>query len=202
MTSVDRSVETSPTTFAAWYRATLRPQLLKAAPEVIELFEHGHTKDGPCLALPMFVLGVAGVGKSTLLNALLSDWMPLLPQGGVGSFTSAPVRVVFSSEPYLAIQRHPTKAITAILRSLTSDPPTPRAVQESRLLVQGHQFASGDPAYLAKSLRAAMDGRVRDDAQPTDRGRLSVLADILTHDNCNWTILDAGTQLPELRHEL
>ncbi|MGN6110057.1 MAG: hypothetical protein ACTHU0_33435, partial [Kofleriaceae bacterium] len=185
------------TSFAAWYRAALRPALHRASPAIIEVFERGMTKDGPSLALPMLVLGVAGVGKSTLLNTLLSDRLPLLPQGGVGSYTAAPVRVVFSAEPYLAIRRRDTRGVcAALLTSLTSASPPSREVQEARVLVCGNQFASESADYLASVLRAAMTGRLADNARPQDRGRLTVLADVLTHEQRGWIVVDAGSRLP------
>lgn len=199
---MDRAAHTT-TSFATWYRAELRPALHRASPAIVEHFEKGMTKDGPSLALPVLVLGVAGVGKSTLLNTLLSDRLPLLPQGGVGSFTSAPVRVVFSSEPYLAIRRGNTRSFcTTLLTALTSASPATRVVQQARVLVCGSQFEAESADYLTRALRAAMTGRVVDDLRPRDRERLTALVEILTNDHQGWIVIDAGARLPELRRDL
>ncbi len=187
---------------AALYRDVLRGAIASTVPSELARFEAGQTKDGATLDLTISVLGVAGVGKSTLLNALLSDWMPLLPQGGVGSFTACPVRVVHREEPYLAIRRAPRSRVAQLLAELSKLVPAAHALQHARLLVQGNQFGSGGVDYLAEVLREAWAGRVASAAVTTDRGRLSLLVSILAEDCSEWTVVEAGTHLPELRHEL
>jgi hypothetical protein len=153
-----------------------------------------HTKDGLNCALPIHLLGVAGVGKSTLVNTLLSDWLPLLPQGGVGSLTAHAVRIVHATDPYLALRRSPRKTIARLLGELTTPQPTRRAIQQARLLIQGSQFASGEPDHLIAELRAVERCERSPSRQP--------LIDIVSEDRCDWIVLRAGTHLPELREAL
>lgn len=51
----------------------------------------------------MGVIGQSGVGKSTLLNALISERLPLLPQGGIGPLTAVPIEVRHAEIPYLKV---------------------------------------------------------------------------------------------------
>ncbi|MCE9575772.1 MAG: hypothetical protein K8W52_21660 [Deltaproteobacteria bacterium] len=184
------------------YRDVLRNAIAAAAPDELARLELSSTKDGPSLDLPLYTLGVAGVGKSTLLNTMLSDWMPLLPQGGLGSFTACPIRVVYASEPYLAIRRTPCDAVAELVGSLSHPQPIARALQQARLLVQGSQFGAAPARYLVEVLRDAMAGRISPSTLTQDRGRVSLLVSILTEDRRDWMVVRAGTHLPELRHEL
>lgn len=190
------------TSFSAWYRKQLRPALPATVYQAIEL---GPTKDGAGLALPIQVLGVAGVGKSTLLNALISDWMPLLPQGGVGSLTSSPVRIVYAKEPYLAIRRQPRRALHTLLTSLRGPDAASSAMQQARLLVQGTQFGDAPIAYLVEMLDATAKGTLAENVRIADSQRLSMVADLVrahrTGDDA-WKIIEASAELPTLRHEL
>lgn len=193
----------SAAALSAWYRDHARDLLARVGDGVVEELDASATKDGPDLSLSLWVAGVAGVGKSTLLNALLSDWLWLLPQGGVGSFTSTPIRIVHAREPYLAIRRD-REAARALLAEIARAPaPAAAALQEARLLVRGNQFDDASPAYLAEVLLAAARGELSDRAARGDRGRLSLLAEIFRDERPGaWITWDAGSQLRELRYEL
>lgn len=57
------------------------------------LAHHVVDEDAPVRVAQIGVLGLAGVGKSSLLNALLTPEMQLLPAGGVGPLTARVVRL-------------------------------------------------------------------------------------------------------------
>jgi len=189
--------------FAAWYRDHARAALTCLDDGVIGELDASSTKDGPGLALPICVAGVAGVGKSTLLNALLSDRLSLLPQGGVGSFTAAPIRIVYADEPYLAVRYQQSTASELLAAMTRGGERAAIALQEARLLVKGSQLAEASAEYLVAVLQAAIQGRISERAVIADRGRLSVLANIFTDERPDpWRTWSAGAELPALRHEL
>jgi hypothetical protein len=69
-------------------------------------------------------LGNAGVGKSTLLNALVSERYDILPHGGVGPLTAQATVVRYAAAPYFKASYFPPKALNRILFILerTSSP--------------------------------------------------------------------------------
>lgn len=52
-------------------------------------------------------LGASGIGKSTLINALVADAEPILPAGGTGPLTAIATQVRFSEQKYFRVRYQP-----------------------------------------------------------------------------------------------
>lgn len=105
------------------YQQTLRPFLLEYAPDRVPQFDEEvkrclRLRDTARRELPVCVLGQSGVGKSTLLNAVLDGKTRLLPQGGIGPLTAQATRVRFSEKPYFRVSYLPGNRLNQLLFAL------------------------------------------------------------------------------------
>jgi len=112
----------------------------------------------PALEPPNVVvlLGRAGVGKSTLLNALVADGPGPLPQGGVGPMTALTIRVRFAEQPYLRARYRPLEHLESLARELDSGNPGTASVQRARHLIEGSPYGHAAISGLRSGLRALL----------------------------------------------
>ena len=115
----------------------------------------------PALEPPNVVvlLGRAGVGKSTLLNALVADGPGPLPQGGVGPLTALTIRVRFAEQPYLRARYRPLDHLEGLARELDSGNPGTASVQRARHLLDGSPYGQAAIARLRSGLSALLGHR-------------------------------------------
>ena len=136
-------------------------------------------------------LGHSGVGKSTLVNALLAesgDRFDVLPQGGIGPLTARPTVVRHSSDPYFVANYLPPDNLDRIRHGLErirdanakpnsrSSTPDDDALKQGRLLVRGKPNARiDDIGYLVGCLRAAREPTSPFEPQRQDAPRIRAL---------------------------
>lgn len=194
--NVDERAEDN-SSLAEWYRMRARPVLVAAENRDVVWLDRavgdlahagGHEAD-----LHVFVLGESGVGKSSVLNALLSERLHILPQGRVGPATAHATVIRWAAEPYFRARCSGRQALLELRDALDAPPPSSTTFaqalyrggqasplphpQLARLLVQGSQFGLFDPDYLAACLAACIDGRADwpADAPMADRERLEAV---------------------------
>ena len=106
-----------------WYTRAARPFLEQYAPDDLSsLDKQGlrleHLVKAADEDVAVCFLGAAGVGKSTLINSLVSERHNLLPHGGVGPLTAQATVVRYAESPYFRATYLPAKALNQILFAL------------------------------------------------------------------------------------
>lgn len=61
--------------------------------------------------LQIAIIGNSGVGKSTLLNALVADDKTIVPSGGIGPLTAQALRVSYGETPSFRVEYHSAKSV-------------------------------------------------------------------------------------------
>jgi Dynamin family len=112
-------------------------------------------------------LGQSGVGKSTLINALVGGSEVILPTGGVGPLTAQALEVRYSERPMFTVEYHRMKQFWQLVFAL-----------EQKLLRQNEKVDDGD---LRQELAGEDEQIALDDGQVVNhlerQGRLIVTGD-------------------------
>lgn len=100
------------------------------------------------------IAGESGVGKSTLLNALLADENQVLPSGGVGPLTATPTHIRYAAAPSVQLLFDLGK-VQRLQRDLALTPLDPRVRAEACCLLTGSPYADVAPVELQARLALA-----------------------------------------------
>ena len=145
-----------------WFQSHVRPFLQDVDPDKIESLESDARNLQSVLGaeeeLAVCFLGNAGVGKSTLINALVAGKEIILPAGGIGPLTAQALAVRYAPKRRFEVDYHPPQAIwqlafsleTVLRRDARRERPAPR---DSTDLANGLDADARDQAveFLAPS---------------------------------------------------
>lgn len=109
-----------------WYRERLRPLVSQHLPDREGEWDQEADRletllNGAREELPVCFLGATAVGKSTLINALVTGKEIVLPTTGVGPLTAQAIVVRYGREPSFEVEYHPAQQVAQILFPLEQD---------------------------------------------------------------------------------
>jgi GTP-binding protein EngB required for normal cell division len=106
-----------------WYRKLIRPFLGEHEPEKLAEFDRDARRIEEIETdlkdhLPVCFLGGSGVGKSTLINALVFGAESYIPSGGVGPLTAQALTVCYGEHPAFEVHYHSVDRINRVIFGL------------------------------------------------------------------------------------
>lgn len=129
------------------------------------------------------VIGLSGVGKSSLLNALIAPTQELLPSGGVGPLTGLPVHIFHAPAPTLRVKYLGRAWLMDALAKLDGAPSmlTSEEIGQLSLICTGNQYAARKPGWLAQAIRYALRPNTTQppDGEPRTRDALQSFHELL-----------------------
>lgn len=149
---------------AEWYERSARPFLEKVAADRVRDLDQDfqqviRANQSRAVELTACLLGSSGVGKSTLINALVAGHEQIVPSGGIGPLTAQALTIRFADREGFTATYHPAGKINQLAFALQ---------QSIRSQLPDRDRVPDDPPELAaeeiRELREAVSG---DDEVPS-----------------------------------
>ena len=139
-----------------WYRKHIRPFFGEHEPEKLAEFDKDARRVEEIEAdlrqqLPVCFLGGSGVGKSTLINALVFGKDSYIPSGGVGPLTAQALTVCYGEHPSFEVNYHSVDRINRVIFGLEKH-------LQAELKKQGRPVVEAKPEDLGLELSDDEEG--------------------------------------------
>jgi hypothetical protein len=122
MSSIDQAAAQQAQALSDWYERVLRSFLERHLPQQLAQLDDEHERlkrtIGRGKETRVCFIGGAGIGKSTLLNAIVARDKVIVPAGGVGPLTALATEVRYSATPQLRVQYHPRGHLRRVASAL------------------------------------------------------------------------------------
>ncbi len=144
-----------------WYRDKARGFLEKVQPDKLRDFDGEAERIQALVALQdrelaVCFLGSSGVGKSTLVNALVAGDRVIVPSGGIGPLTAQALVVRYSDKPRFVVEYHSPKNFWNLTFAL-----------EQSLQSERKREGPRHEGKVRDDFEALVDAEVREDAEKT-----------------------------------
>jgi dynamin family protein len=219
-----------------WYQENARQVIEELAVDRIEEFDQRVDRIQRLTGLvgteiAACFLGKSGVGKSTLINALIADDQVLLPAGGIGPLTAQAIQVGYSENPRFRVEYHGPASFNRLLFALeraleriqglpssktaeqtSAQPPDEDELdhreqyeRQARLMIVGDQNLPASLDYLVDALRRAAGRPLMygSTIKPEDEDRIEKVRTALARGKKNEPYVCSGSRTdPNFMREL
>ena len=163
----ERFAETPEQKLAAWYLKHIRPLLEQVAPDRVEQLDANldrirRLSQQRTEEWTVCLVGDAGVGKSTLLNALVAGHHMLLPQGGIGPLTAQATSIRYAEQPAFHAHYHGADRLGKLLFALES---------HDKAAKRRHEASSADTDNEATTVEEAARRHISEELQDDESGQ-------------------------------
>lgn len=106
-----------------WYNDHIRPFFSEVKPEKVQQFDSdaerlAKAETASLTPIHACFLGASGIGKSTLINAMIAREQTIIPAGGIGPLTAQALKIRYGDFASLKVEYHSANKINNVLFAL------------------------------------------------------------------------------------
>jgi hypothetical protein len=150
----------------AWYRSAAREFLAEQIPEQMAPLDDDDARINAALSerdeTAICLVGASGIGKSTLLNAIVAQDTTIVPSGGVGPLTALATVVRYSESPHLVAEYHPRKHLWRVASALSFQIARDRKLPDAEQVLDPAELGAEEKEEIKEDVAATTEQDVPD----------------------------------------